>query len=109
VNDTQGHLAGDTLLKHVAQTLRTKLRPYDVIMRFGGDEFVCVLANMEIKEARGRLTDIIRTLEANGAAEPISFGVAALESDDNLERLLARADKNLMETRRTSARRSQPD
>jgi diguanylate cyclase (GGDEF)-like protein len=107
VNDTQGHLAGDTLLKQVAQTLRTMLRPYDVIMRFGGDEFVCALANMETKEAQGRLTDIIGTLEANGLAKPISFGVAALEANDDLETLIARADMNLREARRASDHRPQ--
>jgi diguanylate cyclase (GGDEF)-like protein len=100
VNDTQGHLAGDVLLKQVAETLQTKLRPYDVIVRFGGDEFVCALANMDAEDVRGRFADIVETLEANGFATPISYGVADLEETDDLERLLRRADEDLIETRR---------
>ena len=38
INDTQGHLAGDALLRLVGETLRANLRPYDVIVRYGGDE-----------------------------------------------------------------------
>jgi diguanylate cyclase (GGDEF)-like protein len=99
VNDTQGHLAGDELLKQVAEALRTKLRPYDVIVRFGGDEFVCALANMRTEDVRSRFVDITETLEANGFAAPISYGVADLDDTDDLERLLARADADLIQTR----------
>ena len=102
VNDTQGHLAGDELLKQVAETLRTKLRPYDVIVRFGGDEFVCALANMDTEDVRLRFADIIETLQTNGYAAPISYGVTDLDDGDDLERLLKRADEDLIETRRTS-------
>ena len=101
VNDTHGHLAGDALLKQVAEALRTKLRPYDVIaIAPGGDEFVCALANMDAEDVRGRFADIVETLEANGFATPISYGVADLEETDDLERLLRRADEDLIETRR---------
>jgi len=104
VNDEQGHLAGDELLKHVAGTLRRKLRPYDVIVRFGGDEFVCALANMHGDDVQHRFADIIQTLEANGFPAPISYGIADLQKGDDLERLLARADIDLIETRRISRR-----
>src|SRR5215213_6767825 len=40
VNDTRGHLAGDRLLQRVVELIQTHLRPYDVIVRVGGDEFV---------------------------------------------------------------------
>jgi len=70
VNDTQGHLAGDELLKHVARALRAKLRPYDVIVRFGGDEFVCALANMDTGAVQRRFRDIIETLEAKRVRSP---------------------------------------
>jgi diguanylate cyclase (GGDEF)-like protein len=103
VNDSQGHLAGDTLLRQVAETFRAKLRPYDVLMRFGGDEFVCALPHADAEDARARFAEIIESLEADGFAAPISFGVATLEAHDDLERLLARADKDLIETRRASS------
>jgi diguanylate cyclase (GGDEF)-like protein len=43
INDVHGHAAGDQVLQAVAETLRTTLRGYDLIFRYGGDEFVCAL------------------------------------------------------------------
>jgi diguanylate cyclase (GGDEF)-like protein len=106
MNDTEGHLAGDVLLSRVAEMLRTKLRPYDVIMRFGGDEFVCALTHIETEDVRGRFTNILETLEATEVTAPFSFGVADLRDDDDLESLLARADQDLIDTRHTSGHRS---
>jgi len=102
VNDNEGHIAGDVLLRRIADALRMKLRPYDVIVRFGGDEFICALANIDVDGARRRFKDIIATLEMNGMAQPISFGLAELEQDDDFERLLTRADGALIEARRST-------
>ena len=104
VNDTEGHIAGDALLRDVAETFRAKLRPYDVIVRFGGDEFVCALANTELGVARLRLDDIVAALEARGVSAPFSFGLAELEPEDDLKRLVERADGALLETRRLAGR-----
>jgi len=51
VNDTLGHLAGDTALKAVADTLKRELRGYDAIARFGGEEFVVFLNDLAIDDA----------------------------------------------------------
>src|SRR5438552_15052647 len=44
VNDSQGHLAGDALLRLLGETLRANVRPYDVIVRYGGDELLCAMS-----------------------------------------------------------------
>ncbi len=46
VNDSRGHLAGDALLRLVAETLLSSVRRYDVVVRYGGDEFVWALPNL---------------------------------------------------------------
>jgi diguanylate cyclase (GGDEF)-like protein len=106
INDEQGHLAGDALLREVGMTLRSNLRPYDVVVRFGGDEFVFVVPNIDIQAARTRLNEISESLEEKQLPKPISFGLAELEEGDDLEQLLRRADAALIGGRRTSQHRS---
>ncbi|MBA2695858.1 MAG: GGDEF domain-containing protein, partial [Actinobacteria bacterium] len=52
VNDTRGHAAGDRLLQHVADALRSRLRSYDLVVRYGGDEFICVMPGSAPKPPR---------------------------------------------------------
>lgn len=73
VNDTYGHLAGDQVLKAVAGTLRTEVREGDVVGRFGGEEFVVLVRDLELTAA-GR-----RQLEA--VAERIRARVEELAVD----------------------------
>jgi len=102
VNDDGRHLATGKLDQHLAEALRTKLRACDAVVLFGGDRFVCALANMGAEDVRSRFADLVKTLEADGYRAPISVGVADLEHGDDLERLVARADADLTEARRAS-------
>lgn len=101
VNDRRGHLAGDALLRLVGETVRSNLRPYDVILRYGGDEFVCAMANLRAREARARFERIATALSRVDAGYSVSFGLAESEPDDELESLIARADANLLRVRRS--------
>lgn len=101
VNDTEGHLAGDALIKLVGETVRASVRPYDVTVRFGGDEFICAMPNIKVAEAGARFTKIAAGLKAINAEHSISFGLAEAAPVDELEELIARADANLLEARRT--------
>jgi diguanylate cyclase (GGDEF)-like protein len=97
-NDSLGHAAGDLLLRRVVETLRTHLRSYDLIVRFGGDEFVCALLALDIDKAVERFT-IIRASLAAAAHASISVGLAECQNHDSLETLLARADQALLAER----------
>jgi diguanylate cyclase (GGDEF)-like protein len=91
-NTRSGHAAGDALLCQVYNGLQARLRPYDPIIRWGGDEFVCTISGVISAEARIRIEQAAIDL---GALEPevsITFGVAAMEPDDTLAALVGRAD-----------------
>ncbi|MFI6323325.1 GGDEF domain-containing protein [Nonomuraea sp. NPDC050556] len=100
VNDTYGHLVGDQVLAGVAATLRTQLRDYDVVGRFGGEEFVVLLPRADVAEAR-RVAERLRTRVGRMAVPAddamitvtISAGVAIMSMHGNdLIELLAAAD-----------------
>ncbi|GLZ49353.1 GGDEF domain-containing protein [Actinomycetospora sp. NBRC 106375] len=59
INDRHGHLVGDAVLRAVADTLRSEVRPYDAVGRFGGEEFVVLLAEAGPEEV-GRIAERLR-------------------------------------------------
>jgi diguanylate cyclase (GGDEF)-like protein len=102
VNDTKGHLAGDALLVAVADTLRERLRSYDLIMRFGGDEFVCALPNVDVKGVRQHFLDVSNALAAGPTKGSITVGFAELGDNDSAADLIRRADADLLAHREHS-------
>jgi diguanylate cyclase (GGDEF)-like protein len=100
VNDSQGHTAGDALLRLIGDTVRANLRPYDVLVRYGGDELVCAMPNVSGIDARKRFQKIVAAVGA-GSAGAISFGLAEARSTDSAEDLIARADDELLKERRS--------
>jgi diguanylate cyclase (GGDEF)-like protein len=102
VNDTKGHLEGDALLVAVADALRGCLRSYDVIMRFGGDEFVCALPSADVEGVRQRFADVSKALTAGPTPGSITVGFAALGDEGSAENLIRRADDDLLARRERS-------
>jgi diguanylate cyclase (GGDEF)-like protein len=102
VNDSHGHMAGDALLRLVNDTIRANVRPYDVLVRYGGDELLCAMPNLTAADARKRFEKIAATLRSVGTGHSVTFGLADAQSPDSIEELLARADEALLESRRSS-------
>lgn len=92
INTRSGHAAGDALLRQIHDALQARLRPYDPIVRWGGDEFVCTISGVIPAEARIRLEQAAIDLGALDPQVSITFGVAAMEPDDTLAALVGRAD-----------------
>ena len=100
VNDGEGHLAGDRLLREVASALRDRLRSYDLIVRFGGDEFICALTGVDIDEVKRRFDELAEQLAAHSSEHSVTVGFAELQDDDDTQRLIGRADEALLQIRR---------
>ena len=92
-NDRNGHAAGDELLLEVVASIRSKLRSYDPIVRFGGDEFICALIDVDVDNAKVRFSDICTSLRLAYPGGSISVGLAELQPGDTLEDLIARGDE----------------
>lgn len=91
-NDSRGHAAGDILLLQVVRAIRDQLRSYDLIVRFGGDEFVCGVLDLDLPTTTDRFAQAHAAL-TDGAS--FTVGLAALGADDSLSELMARADEEL--------------
>ena len=104
INDTHGHHIGDRALRVVADVLRTVIRPYDICVRYAGDEFIVVLAGCGFDEAenkrrelQGAVADtIFESRPGTRVALSISAGSAVFPHDgDSYESLLAKADSRM--------------
>lgn len=98
-NDQDGHAAGDALLQDVAASMTERLRSYDPLVRYGGDEFICALADADLNAARARFDDIAATLRERDPHASFSVGFAVFEPGETLEELIARGDASLYEAK----------
>jgi len=94
INDNHGHAAGDQALRRVAGALKRRLRRQDLIFRYGGDEFVCVLPNAGMESAQALMLQIWQQLHDQHSSG-FSVGFADLRDEDDSHTLMARADECL--------------
>jgi diguanylate cyclase (GGDEF)-like protein len=99
VNNREGHSAGDELLRDVVSAIRAKIRSYEPIVRFGGDEFVCAVGALNLTQAEERFAQIQGDLAEKGDAK-VSVGLAEMREGDTLAELIGRADAALLDARR---------
>jgi diguanylate cyclase (GGDEF)-like protein len=95
VNNRDGRDAGDALLIDVAANIRSRLRSYDPIVRFGGDEFVCGFSDFDLAGVNRRFDDIRSALERSHEGQSICVGLAELQDGDTLDDLIERGDSSL--------------
>lgn len=99
VNDTYGHSAGDDVLKSVAKSIQGCIRSTDMLFRYGGEEFVILLANSDCERSyviADRILEAVReinmTVKGKQLDLSVSIGLACLKNKDNRYTLFDRAD-----------------
>ena len=117
MNDTHGHLAGDIALKKVAHHLLTHTRKDDVVSRFGGEEFVVLMRDVSIEQARhlaeqlrNGISEIEMKSDKQSFKVTVSVGVANLNAENSsqfakFESLIASADEKLYEAKNSGRNR----
>lgn len=97
INDSRGHLTGDRVLQHVAHAITDSVRPSDLIFRYGGEEFLVLLAHVDVESARAAAERIRARVAVpiEGVSVSVSVGVATRERAEEHESLLGRADRAL--------------
>ncbi len=98
INDTRGHAAGDEALRQVVAAVKEVVRDYDLIIRYGGDEFICGLLDLNLDDAANRFANARKDPAGGGVA--FSVGLAVLSDNDTLQDLIDRADQAMYEQRK---------
>lgn len=106
INDRHGHALGDSVLCRVAEQLQQGLRKSDIAVRWGGEEFLAVLDNCDIKEARQTAEKIRQRIaqeqfQIDGVqlALTMSVGVSQFSGDEPVEQTISRADAGLYQAK----------
>jgi diguanylate cyclase (GGDEF)-like protein len=102
INDRYGHLAGDAVIRQVAEAIRGCLRESDILCRWGGEEYIAALrgcgqgqAILLAEKVCGQVHALRPDVGGDGRRLSISAGVATLLPDDGPDSLLGRADTAL--------------
>jgi diguanylate cyclase (GGDEF)-like protein len=108
VNDTYGHQVGDQVLKHMAQLIKENIRKTDFAFRYGGEEFMMMLVNADVRNAMHVSEMIRKKLEATNFSlkdcsfnVTASFGVAQFKPEDTAESAIKLADERLYTAKQT--------
>jgi diguanylate cyclase len=115
INDNYGHLAGDKVLKIIANVLRKRLRPTDFIARFGGEEFVLLMPSTVPADGMKLLETLRASIEAcpfHFRGEPVtvtlSIGLATFRHGEHGDVVLKRADQALYRAKNAGRNRVEP-
>jgi diguanylate cyclase (GGDEF)-like protein len=106
LNDVHGHDAGDQALRLFARVMRETVRPDDLVSRYGGEEFVIVLPELQVSDAYAvinRLRERLETAQSAGSGPRFtaSFGVTAARPENTFTETLEMADAALLKAKAT--------
>ncbi|WP_293704353.1 sensor domain-containing diguanylate cyclase [Sphingopyxis sp. UBA6723] len=112
INDQHGHAAGDEVIRRVGQRAKASLRDDDMVGRYGGEEFVCILqgrsalsAELVAERVRKAVHADAEGVAAGLPAVTVSIGLAIFAGEASIEDLLQRADKALYTAKREGRNR----
>jgi diguanylate cyclase (GGDEF)-like protein/PAS domain S-box-containing protein len=118
VNDLHGHRVGDTVLRTVAHTLSSNSRPFDIVGRWGGDEFLVVVKNVgeeQLEFVAHKLSAAVERASLPAGEErlriSVSAGAAVATAEDTADSVVARADQRMYQTKgraRATGQRREP-
>jgi len=113
INDTYGHLTGDTVLAEVGARMQSVARTADVACRIGGEEFAIILPESSLADAEALYQRLAEAVSAHPIANVgtvrFSAGLAELRIDDDSLSFFERADRALYEAKRSGKNRAVPD
>jgi diguanylate cyclase (GGDEF)-like protein len=116
VNDTLGHSGGDLVLRGFAQTIQKAKRPTDTFGRYGGEEFMLILAQTSLESGlRGaeRMRALIEATRYEGLGPEfgvsVSIGVAQYRHGEDWQTTIARADRALYRAKQSGRNRVEPE
>jgi polar amino acid transport system substrate-binding protein len=99
INDTYGHLAGDTVLRELSKLITQQLNPTDKVIRWGGEEFLFICRETDQKEVLERVKKLCLKIEEHHFSIPsgitASFGLTHYSKGDTIDSIIKRADDAL--------------
>ncbi|HEY9147844.1 MAG TPA: GGDEF domain-containing protein, partial [Gammaproteobacteria bacterium] len=113
VNDRHGHQVGDQVLKRLARYILSNIRPYDRLFRYGGEEFLLSMPQTPLDSAAALAERLREEIARQPLAEiddeaitvTVSFGVAELTAECEVETVIQRADQALYSAKRSGRNR----
>jgi diguanylate cyclase (GGDEF)-like protein len=87
------------MLQQVVDAIRGAVRSFDLIIRYGGDEFVCAFPGITVADAKERVATINAALLKSSQPGSVTVGFAELATNDSAGELIERADADLYQTR----------
>lgn len=113
VNDSYGHLVGDEVIKMVADTLTSTVRTSDLVGRWGGDEFILILDNLDeeiLERIANKIVKLISAAELKHKEKRIpittSAGLSMASEEDTIESLVGRVSRAMYKSKRQGGNRS---